>query len=341
MQAIDLHVHSNRSDGTLSPTQLVDYAMEKGLSAFALTDHDTIDGLDEAMSYAASLKSAAAGPSAFPDIRPGGADPVSCGLEDIYHTGMDVGRRAPNPRGPADTQAYGRLQNRNVPEVIPGIEFSTEYQGQDVHILGLYIDYKDGAFCRQLQDFVDSRTGRNRKMCLLLQQHGIHVSYEELQAEFPGSVLTRAHYAKYMLGRGYVKSIPEAFERYIGDHCPCFIPREKVTPVQAVELVLKAGGVPILAHPVLYHMSASRLEALTKELKEHGLAGLEAVYSTYTAAEERDMRRLASQYGLLVSGGSDFHGATKPGLELGTGYGKLFVPCSLLDDIRKAADCPG
>ncbi len=320
MQAIDLHVHSNRSDGTLSPTQLVDYAMEKGLSAFALTDHDTIDGLDEAMSYAASLKSAAAGPSAFSDIRPAGTDPV--------------------PRGLEDTQAYDRLQNRNVPEVIPGIEFSTEYQGQDVHILGLYIDYKDGAFCRQLQDFVDSRTGRNRKMCLLLQQHGIHISYEELQAEFPGSVLTRAHYAKYMLGRGYVKSIPEAFERYIGDHCPCFIPREKVTPVQAVELVLKAGGVPILAHPVLYHMSATRLEALTKELKEHGLAGLEAVYSTYTAAEERDMRRLASQYGLLVSGGSDFHGATKPGLELGTGYGKLFVPCSLLGDIRKAAGCP-
>lgn len=294
MQAIDLHVHSNRSDGTLSPAQLVDYAREKRLKAFALTDHDTIDGLDEAISHAEALKGAAGKPA----------------------------------------QPY---EDQIIPEVIPGIEFSTEYQKQDVHILGLYIDYKDQAFCRQLREFVDSRITRNRKMCLLLQKAGIPVTYEDLQAEFPDSVLTRAHYAKYMLNRGYIKSMPEAFDRYIGDHCPCFIPREKVTPVQAVELILSAGGVPILAHPILYHMSALRLDTLARELKEAGLAGLEAIYSTYTPAEERDMRRLAAKYDLLVSGGSDFHGATKPGLELGTGYGKLFVPCSLLDDIKKAA----
>ncbi len=299
MHAIDLHVHSNRSDGTLSPVQLVNYAMEKGLKAFALTDHDTISGLDEAISYANSLKCASA---------PG--NPVlSC-------------------------------QMPFVPEIIPGIEFSTEYQGQDVHILGLYIDYKNKAFCRQLQEFVDSRTNRNRKMCQLLQNAGIRVTYEDLSAEFPGSVLTRAHYAKYMLNHGYIKSMPEAFERYIGDHCPCFIPREKVTPVQAVELIRKAGGVSILAHPTLYHMNAQRLDTLTRELKEAGLTGLEAIYSTYTAAEERDMRRLASKYDLLVSGGSDFHGGTKPGLDLGIGYGNLFVPSVLLENIKKAACRP-
>lgn len=290
MQAIDLHVHSNRSDGTFSPRQLVDYAMEKGLKAFALTDHDCIDGLEEAIQYADTLKKKA-----------------------------EEG------------------QSLQVPEVIPGIEFSTEYQEQDVHILGLYIHYQEASFQKQLKAFVDSRISRNQKMCRLLTDTGLSVTYEDLLAEFPDAVITRAHYAKYMLNHGYIKSMAEAFERYIGDRCPCYVPREKVTPLQAVELVLKAGGVPVLAHPLLYHMSDSRLDALISQLTEAGLLGLEAIYSTYTAAEERQMRRLAAKYGLLISGGSDFHGENKPGLDLGTGYGRLFIPCSLLDDIRNAA----
>ena len=290
MQAIDLHVHSNRSDGTFSPRQLVDYAMEKGLKAFALTDHDCIDGLEEAIQYADTLKKKA-----------------------------EEG------------------QSLQVPEVIPGIEFSTEYQEQDVHILGLYIHYQEASFQKQLKAFVDSRISRNQKMCRLLTDTGLSVTYEDLLAEFPDAVITRAHYAKYMLNHGYINSMAEAFERYIGDRCPCYVPREKITPVQAVELVLKAGGVPVLAHPLLYHMSDSRLDALISQLTEAGLLGLEAIYSTYPAAEERQMRRLAAKYGLLISGGSDFHGENKPGLDLGTGYGRLFIPCSLLDDIRNAA----
>lgn len=289
MAAVDLHVHSNRSDGSLSPTQLVDYACEKGLAAFALTDHDTIDGLDEAIGYARSL-------------REGAADSLA-----------------------ADS----------VPEVIPGIEFSTEYQKQDVHIVGLYIDYRNAGLRQQLQDFVDSRNVRNRKMCGLLQEAGISVTYEALLTEFQGAVITRAHYAKYMLNHGYVKSLAEAFERYVGDDCPCYVPREKVTPEDAVKLILSVGGIPILAHPVLYHMSDEELETLTSRLAEIGLVGLEAVYSTYTASDERRMRGLAKKYGLLVSGGSDFHGANKPGLDLGTGYGGLYVPYSVLRDLKQ------
>ncbi|HBA47788.1 MAG TPA: PHP domain-containing protein [Lachnospiraceae bacterium] len=303
MQAIDLHVHSNRSDGTFSPSQLVDYAMEKGLKAFALTDHDTVDGLDEAIHYAEKLNAHSRNTAGH-----------ACTSAASVHGSADI-----------------------IPEVIPGIEFSTEYQKQDVHILGLFIDYHEESFQRQLKEFVDSRTGRNRKMCRLLTEAGIPVTYDELLDEFPDAVITRAHYAKYMLNHGYTTSMAEAFERYIGDYCPCYVPREKVTPVQAVELVLKAGGVPILAHPVLYHMSDSRLDTLVRELTEAGLTGLEAIYSTYNASEERQMRRLADKYGLLISGGSDFHGGNKPGLDMGNGYGKLFVPCSLLDDIRNAA----
>lgn len=280
---IDLHVHSTRSDGTFTPAGLVDHAMEKGLSAFALTDHDTVNGLEEAISRARQLKD--------------------------------------DPR---------------VPEVVPGIEFSSEYQGQDIHILGLYIDYQNGDFAAKLQEFVDSRTLRNHKMCRLLQEAGVPITYEALQEAFPDSMITRAHYAAYMLRCGYVSSMKEAFGRYVGDHCPCYVPREKVTPVQAVRLILAAGGIPVLAHPILYRMSAVRLEVLTAELRRAGLMGIEAIYSTYKAYEEWQIRTLAARYGLLISGGSDFHGSNKPGLEMGTGYGNLFVPHCVLTDLKQA-----
>lgn len=224
---------------------------------------------------------------------------------------------------------------QGVPEVIPGIEFSTEYQGKDVHILGLYINYNNECFQKYLRDFVASRINRNRKMCALLKDAGVEVSYEALLAAFPDAIITRAHYAKFLLDHGYVKSMKEAFDRYIGDHCPYFVPREKVTPQQAVELILQADGIPILAHPILYHMSDDRLETLVSRLKDAGLMGIEAIYSTYSAAEERQIRKLAEKYDLAVSGGSDFHGANKPGLDLGVGYGKLFVPYSVLEEIKR------
>lgn len=277
---IDLHVHSTCSDGTLSPTELVDYAIQKGLSAFALTDHDCVEGLDTILSYAKSLP--------------------------------------------------------NAPEIIPGIELSTDENGQEVHMVGLFIDHHNPEFNQYLQEFIASRTTRNKKMCHLLQEHGMNITYEELEAEFPGAVLTRAHYAKLLLKHGYVKSIKEAFERFLGDHCPCYVSREKITPVMAIDLIRKAGGLAILAHPILYHMSDARLDALVQKLKEAGLTGIEAIYSTYSPAEERQIRKLAAKYDLLLSGGSDFHGENKPGLDLGTGYGKLYVPEEVLTKLKTA-----
>lgn len=293
MKAIDLHVHSTCSDGTFPPARLVDYAREKGLAAFALTDHDSVDGLEEAINYAESLRKAEV---------------------------LEADNASP------------------VPEVIPGIELSTEYQGRDVHILGLFIDYKHPEFTSKLQEFVDSRMERNRKMCQLLTNAGIPVTYEALTEEFPNAVITRAHYAKYMLKHGYIGNMKEAFDRYIGDHCPCYVPREKVTPAQAVQLILKAGGCPIFAHPILCRMSDERLDGLVCELKDAGLIGIEAIYSTYKPCEERQVRALAGKYDLLISGGSDFHGENKPGLDLGTGYGKLFVPEDILETLRAAIE---
>jgi len=152
---IDLHVHSNCSDGTLSPRELVDYAIKKNLTAFALTDHDTVDGLDELIEYA----------------------------EELREKGIP-----------------------NVPEVIPGIEFSTDYEGQDVHIVGLYINHKSEAFKSYLTNFINSREERNRKMCDNFVADGIDITYEELKSRFEGATITRAHVAALLLEKGYVKS---------------------------------------------------------------------------------------------------------------------------------------
>lgn len=275
---VDLHVHSDKSDGSLTPSQLVNYAVEKKLHAFALTDHDTVEGLDEAVLAAAGR-------------------PI---------------------------------------EVIPGIEFSTEYEKKDIHIVGLYIDYHQSGFQAQLQHFVDSRIERNRKMCEALRLGaGMDITYEKLMEEFPGAVITRSHYARYMLLHGYIRSLPEAFDRYIGDHGKYFIPREKVTPEQAISLILSVSGIPVLAHPVLYHMSDARLDALVSRLRDAGLIGIEAIYSTYEPREERQIRQLAEKYQLCISGGSDFHGACKPGLDLGTGYGHLAVPDDVLENLKQ------
>ncbi len=279
MKQVDLHVHSNKSDGTFTPTQLVDYALQKGLAAFALTDHDTTEGLDEALSYA-------------------GDKPI---------------------------------------EIIPGVEFSTEYEKKDVHVVGLYIRNDSPAFSSKLQSFVDSRVQRNIKMCRNLQNAGIDITFEKLCEENPGAVITRAHYAAYLFNHGYVADRAEAFAKYVGDDCPYYVPREKVTPSQAVDLILQAGGVPVLAHPPLYHMEKEHLDSLVGKLAKDGLMGIETLYSSYNAQEERDMFRLAKKYDLLPSGGSDFHGENKPGLDLGCGYGKLFVPEEMLKNIRNAA----
>lgn len=287
MHPIDLHTHSTRSDGTLTPAELIRYAAQKGLAAIALTDHDTIDGIEEAVQAARSLSS---------------QDPDAL-----------------------------------VPEVIPGVELSTEYRGKDIHIVGLFIDWQNREFADRLRGFADARIYRNRKMCSLLTENGCPVSYEDLEAAFPDTVITRAHFAQYLLDRGMISSIDEAFRKLIGDDCPCFVPREKITPHDAVRFLLRFGGVPILAHPLQYKMSETELDALVASLTGLGLDGIEVYYSTHRQADTANLSRIAEKYGLLMSGGSDFHGTRKQNLDLGTGYGHLYVPDTILPPIRERA----
>lgn len=296
MHPIDLHTHSTKSDGTYTPTQLVRYAARKGLSAIALTDHDTIAGIGEAVLASAAL------------------------------------RRANGPESSSSPVSFC------APEVIPGVELSTEYNGKSIHIVGLFIDYKNSEFSDRLHEFMDSRFYRNKKMCRLLTQGGYPVSYEELEKTFPDTVLTRPHFARYLLDHGMISSIDEAFRKLIGDDCPYYVPREKITPHDAVRYLVKFGGVPILAHPLQYKLSEQELNALVSSLKEEGLAGIEIYYSSHKPSDTAVLSRIALRYGLLPSGGSDFHGANKKNLDLGTGYGHLYVPDSLLPPLREKAD---
>ncbi len=276
MEYIDLHVHSNRSDGTLSPAELVRLASDSGLRAFALTDHDSIDGLAEATAAA---------------------------------QGIGV-------------------------EVVSGIEFSTEYEKTDIHILGLDFDWHHPAFQERLTFYRDERKRRNLKMIDRMAADGISISLEQMRQEFGDGIWTRAHFARHLLSQGYVRDLPEAFRRYVGEGCRYFIPRHKVSPFEAVALLREYNGIPILAHPFQYRFEEADLRLLLKRLKEAGLIGMETFYSLYTEDQSNDLLTLASEYDLAPSGGSDFHGANKPGIALGSGRHNLRIPYSVLDDLR-------
>lgn len=272
---IDLHVHSNASDGTYTPTELVEYAVKKGLAAMALTDHDTVDGVEEA-------KRAAEGTRLL---------------------------------------------------LIPGVELSAEYRGRDIHILGLRLNEQSQQLLSYLQVFKAARDERNERMAERLTEYKMPVTVEELKEEYGDAVLTRAHFAKLLKKKGYVQSYEEAFARFLGDDKPCYVPRERITPEGAIELIHEAEGVAVLAHPLLYHMGQEELELLAARLKGCGLDGIEAIYSMNKGQDERRMKELAGKYGLFITGGSDFHGATKPHIDLGTGQGRLFVPAGLLEKV--------
>lgn len=220
-------------------------------------------------------------------------------------------------------------------ELISGVELSTEYKGKEVHMVGLFLDEKNPALLKHLAHFREKRDGRNEAMCALLRKEGFDITETALHEMFPdAAVLTRAHVANYLVNKGYIPSISVAFEKYIGDGCRCQVPRDMITPMEGIDLIHNAGGKAILAHPILYKMSDQRLRELFSDCKAKGLEGVEAIYSTYQPGDERYIRKLASEYDLKISGGSDFHGANKPKIKLGTGMGNMFVPYELLEELR-------
>ncbi len=218
-------------------------------------------------------------------------------------------------------------------KAIAGVELSSANKAglkQDIHILGLGMDYKNKQFLAHLQKFQNDRRERNKKMCEKLHSAGYDITFNALQAMYPDAVLTRCHIARYLTDRGYIKNIGEAFSSLIGSDCPYYVPRFKITPAQAVSLIKQAHGTAVLAHPLLYGLNHEELCELIEQLKQFGLDGIEAIYSCNEGENESYVRSLAKKYNLALSGGSDFHGSNKPDIQIGTGRGNLAVPASLL-----------
>jgi hypothetical protein len=278
---IDLHVHSCFSDGTCTPKELVNLAVSANLTAFALTDHDTVDGV-------------------------------------------------------ADAITYGKEQGI---QVIPGVELSCEYQpapGQkkEIHILGYNIDYTSSRLLHILSEVAVRRDERNRKMCKRLYDGGFPITYEELCERFPSTILTRAHFARFLFEKGAVGSVDAAFRKILSQDSPYFVTRDYLTPETAIRIIKEAGGIPVLAHPLLYKFSVSEIRILLTQLKDCGLKGIEAIYSRNRGNDEAFVRKLAKEFDLFITGGTDFHGANKPDLSIGIGTGNMKIPATLLENLR-------
>ena len=225
-------------------------------------------------------------------------------------------------------------------EAIPGVEISSRQGDSELHILGYFLNWTDPVLAQRLTSLRDSRHTRNPKIVQRLNELGIDISYDEVRALAGTESVGRPHIARVLMEKKFVSSAKEAFDRYLANGRPAFIDRELPEPVEAVRWILEAGGVPVLAHPTWVRTSAEGLRALLRELKEAGLGGIEVHYSTHSPSQTTEYLDLAKQCDLLVTGGSDFHGVTKPDIEVGIGRGQLKVSEKLLDPLRKPAASP-
>jgi len=189
-------------------------------------------------------------------------------------------------------------------KVIPGIELSTDVPQGEVHVLGYFIDYTDHEFQAILEGLRNSRLKRAQGMVAKLKNLGIHIDWERVQEIAGEGSIGRPHIAQAMLEKGYISSLKEAFDKYISRDGPAYVEREKMTPVEAVELILKFNGLPVLAHP----FTSNNTKTLVAELKIAGLVGIETYYDGYTADEISELVSLANRYNLVTTGGSDYHG---------------------------------
>jgi len=230
--------------------------------------------------------------------------------------------------------AFLAMQPRVKVRLLVGTELSCRFLGRSLHVLGLLVDPMDAAFQARLHELRGRREDRNRRMLLRLAELGCSITQEDVQAHADTPLLSRVHFAKALAARGFVRRPNEAFERLIGDDCPGFVPREELSPSEAARWIREAGGVPVVAHPGRFAGGGFRWDEAMAELQKQGLEGLEGYYGEYRAAEQKYFLALAKRLGMAVTGGSDYHGAHKPGLRLGRGRGGLQVPDDLLEALE-------
>jgi predicted metal-dependent phosphoesterase TrpH len=223
-------------------------------------------------------------------------------------------------------------------DLVCGIELSTKDDGETVHLLGYFPDGSPGPSIRERMDEIQrSRRERNERLIARLNSLGLDITLDEVRAIGRG-MTGRPHFARVLVTKGYASSIPDAFQRFIGEGAVGFVERESIDLDDAIRLVAGSGGLPVLAHPVrLKRRSPDQEEARIGRLREIGLAGLEVYHSDHGPGDVVRYRTLAARYGLLVTGGSDFHGDSKPDVRLGTGRGNVLVPLEILERLRAQA----
>ena len=273
---IDLHTHSLVSDGAQTPSDVVRTAAAAGLSAIALSDHDSIEGVREAM-----------------------AEGERSGIE-----------------------------------VIPAVELSAQ-SDTELHILGYFIDINNKRLREAMAYALQVRDERQMETCRKLNEQGFKITMDELREEAHGNpVLCRAHFAQIMVRKGYAESVKDAFSRFLSVGCYAYSNRQALTGPEAVSLIGEAGGIAVAAHLHLIKIPDDELKSLLISLIPHGLQGIEGYYTDYTPDMEKRFRSMASELGLTLSGGTDYHGANKPHISIGRGLGNLEIPYSVLDGLR-------
>lgn len=251
MEYADLHIHTNASDGLLSPEEVVKWAIIKKLRAIAITDHDTITGIEPAINS---------------NDRP------------------------------------DKL------EIIPGVELNTEFDGKEVHILGYFIDYKNSWFLDILDKIQNSRYHRAKKMVEKLQHLGIKINFERVEEISEGSSIGRPHIARAMVESGYVSDIPDAFDKYIGEGCPAYVERYKLTTREAIEVINKIKGIPVLAHPGLITD-----KNIINYILDLDIMGIEVFHPKHDSDMINYLFSLSKKRGLFITGGTDCHGYMQNG----------------------------
>lgn len=223
-------------------------------------------------------------------------------------------------------------------EFIRGCELSAKFLDTDVHILGLYVP-NDKALLKDLEKelaiFIERRNTRNKKIITKLQDLHINITLEEVENEAGGNVIARPHFANVLIQKGVVANTKEAFDKYLARGKLAYVEREFISPHHAVSILKEAKAIPVLAHSKLIKCTEQQYFNLIEELIPLGLKGLEVYHSVHSFEDERYYLGVAHKYNLCISGGSDFHGKSKPDIKIGTGRGSLRVPACILDGIKK------
>lgn len=280
---IDLHIHSTCSDGSVSPEELVQAGEAAGLYAMALTDHDTVEGVERFL----------------------GACARSC------------------------TKTGERIRG------ISGVEISADVDRGSLHMLGYFVDPKDGALQEALRRIREGRQLRNRTILERLQNAGIGITWEEVKGFAGEDMVGRPHFAQALLRKGYVRTIKQAFDRYLARGKRAYVERVRLSPEESIAAIRGAGGVPVLGHPATLGLDTAALKGYVRRLKEIGLLGMEVYYTEYTPTRTRQFLELAEELSLVATGGTDFHGAITPDIRLGRGFGNLDIPDEIVANLEQ------